>query len=322
MIWYSLLGGLAALLLLRTAQAPVLAAELPTETVPGASQLVQPQAFRTPEEGFTALVAATRAHDEGALLRILGSAGRHLIRSGDRVADRAARDAFAAAYATRKDVLRPASDLAELHVGADDWPLPIPMSRRGSTWRFDAAAGVQEIVNRRIGRDELDTIETLRAIVDAQDDYARTAGRHGALRAYARRFFSSPGQRDGLYWSTDEGEAQSPLGPLVAAASAGGYGQRQRGKGPQPYHGYVFRILERQGPSASGGATDYLVNGRMIGGFAVIASPAQYGSTGIKTFMISHHGTVWERDLGPDTARAAAAITSFNPGPGWDRLTE
>ena len=304
------------------AQGPSAAPDDAGEPRQAAPRPIPPRTFQSPEQGFTTLIVALRAHDERALLGILGSAGQRLVRSGDRVADRAARDAVAAAFAAKNEIVRPSPKEAVLQVGEDGWPMPIPMVERGRVWRFDSAAATQEIVDRRIGRNELDTIETLRAIADAQDEYARTAGRQGALRVYARRFFSTPGQRDGLYWPASEGEAQSPLGPLAAAASAGGYGRRQRGEEPQPYHGYIFRILERQSPAAPSGALDYVVNGRMIGGFAVIAYPAQYGSIGIKTFMINHEGTVWEQDLGPDTAREAAGITEFDPGPGWTRLED
>jgi hypothetical protein len=292
----------------------------------------QPQAFRSPEQGVAALVRAMRAQDERALLRILGEAGRRIIRSGDPVVDRAARERFVAAYDAKHEILRPAAGRAVLQVGEDGWPLPIPLLARGGAWRFDAQAGAQALVDRRIGRNELDTIETLRAIVEAQRDYARTAGRQGGFRAYARRFFSTPGARDGLFWASAEGEPESPLGPLLAAASAGGYGTagqgqgqgRSRGEGdaPRPFHGYLFRILDRQGPAAPGGAMEYVVDGRMIGGFAVIAWPAAWGSTGIKTFLVSHDGVVWESNLGPQTARAAAAITAFDPGPGWSRVAE
>jgi len=208
-------------------------------------------------------------------------------------------------------------------VGADAWPLPMPMVQRGGAWRFAAAAGAQEIIDRRIGRNELDTIETLRAIVDAQAEFAATAGRQGAFRTYARRFFSTPGTRDGLYWATAPGEAQSPLGPLAAAASTGGYGLAGRGDGPpQPFHGYFFRILESQGPSAPGGAFDYVVNGRMIGGFAVLAVPAQYGVSGIQSFIVNHQGVVYQGNLGPETTRIARGITAFDPGPGWSAVPE
>jgi len=278
-----------------------------------------PAAFRTPEAGFAALASAVGAGDERALLRVLGESAARLIRSGDRVADSADRARFAAAYAARQEITRPAPDRALLLIGEDGWPFPLPMVAKGGVWRFDARAGAQALIDRRIGANELDTIETLRAIADAEFEYARTTGRADGFRSYARRFFSTPGQRDGLYWPEAEGVPPSPLGPLAAAASTGGYG---RGDGPQPYHGYLFRILESQGPAARGGALDYVVGERMLGGFAVLAFPAQYGSTGIKSFLISHHGSVYERDLGPDTARTVAGITRFDPGPGWTQVAE
>jgi Protein of unknown function (DUF2950) len=269
------------------------------------------------------MVAAARAHDERRLLRVLGEEARRLIRSGDPVADRAARDRFAAAYAAKAEVLRPKADTAVLQVGDDEWLLPIPMVRRDGMWRFDARQGVQEMINRRIGRNELDTIEVLRAIVAAQDEYARTAGRQGAFSSYARRFFSTPGTHDGLYWSGAAGEPESPLGPLVAAASTGGYSRvRAQDDRPRPFHGYLFRILEAQGPSAPGGAMDYVVGGRMIGGFGVIAVPAEYGVSGVQTFLVSHAGAVYQRNLGPDTARIARRITAFDPEPGWEKVRD
>lgn len=320
MIRSLILGGLAAAMLGggAAAQAPVPAGAPVAQDAP---RPVPPRAFRSPEEGFAAFVAALRARSEAQGVRVLGSAGYRYLRSGDAVADRAARERFLAAYDRRNEILRPAPGRAVLQVGEDGWPLPIPMIARGGAWRFDAVAGGREIADRRIGRNELDTIETLRAIADAQRDFARTAGRQGAFQAYARRFFSTPGQRDGLYWPTREGEADSPLGPLAAAASAGGYARRAGGA-PEPFHGYVFRILEAQGPNAPGGAMDFVVDGRMIGGFAVLAMPVRYGISGIKTFMVSHHGDVWENDLGPDTERAARAIAAFDPGAGWSRVAE
>jgi hypothetical protein len=317
----------AALLLLGLANAPALAQDgtAPAATQPPAAapapQPVQPQRFRSPEDGFAAFADAVAKHDERRLLRVLGEAGRRLIRSGDAVADRAARAQFTALYGEGHRIERPSSDRAVLLAGPDDWPLPIPMRLSGGAWRFDARAGAQELVDRRIGRNELDVIETLRAIADAQADFAAGPGRHGGLRAYAQRFFAAPGQRDGLYWPSAPGEAASPLGPLLAAASAGGYA-RGRNDTPQPYHGYYFRILTRQGAAAPGGAMDWVVDGRMIGGFAVLAWPASYGSTGWKSFMISHDGVVWETDLGRETARRAGAITAFDPGEGWSRVAE
>ena len=280
---------------------------------------IPPQAFRTPEDGFAALAAAIRAHDEHRLLAVLGEQARALVRSGDAVADRAARELFSTAYATRHEILRPALDRAVLQVGDDGWPLPIPLVVRGGAWRFDARQGVQALVDRRVGLNEFDTVETLREIAKAQAEYARTAGRSGGFRAYARRFFSMPGQHDGLYWP---GEPESPLGPLVAEASAGGYDSRPTGNQPRPFHGYLFRILEAQGSAAPGGALDYVVDGRLIGGFAVLAWPVQHGVSGVMSFMISHHGTIWESNLGLDTSRIARGITSFDPGPGWRLVVE
>lgn len=312
-----------ALLLLATAapaQTPLPATGAETSAPPPRPRPVPPQAFRSPEAGFAALVEAARAHDDRRLLRVLGEEARRLIRSGEPQADRAAQDRLAAAYAEKAEILRPEPDRAVLQVGADGFPLPIPMIRCGDAWRFDARAGVQALIDRRIGRNELDTIEVLRAIVAAQDEYARTLGRQGAFGTYARRLFSAPGQRDGLYWPPAEGEAPSPLGPLVAAASAGGYTRRGPGEAPRPFHGYLFRLLEAQGPSAPGGAIDYTVNGKLIGGYGVIAIPARWGETGIQSFIVSHAGEVFQRNLGPETARIAAGITAFDPSPGWERV--
>jgi hypothetical protein len=325
MIRFLVAAGLAFL----SVASPGSAQQVPEPSEPPAAQAparrgtkVLPQPFPTPEEGFAALAEAVRAQDVPRMIRILGVDARPLIGSGDPAADRAVRERFAAAYAAKHEIQRPTPDRAELQVGEDGWPMPIPMLRRRGVWRFDAAAGAQELVRRRIGRNELDTIETLRAIADAQDEYARGAGRQGGFRTYARRFFSRPGARDGLYWPSAEGEPESPLGPLAATASAGGYARARQGDEPRPYHGYFFRILEGQGPAAPGGAMDYVVNGRMIGGFAVIAWPARHGASGIKTFLISHHGSVWERDLGPRTAAIAGGITRFDPGEGWVRVED
>lgn len=314
---------LTALLVLAPAYAMAQQLAQPQAPAPAAQpapQPVPPQAFRSPEDGFAAFAAAMRAHDERALLRILGTAGRRLVRSGDPAADRDVRVRFIAAYDEKAEIVRPAPNRAVLQLGPDGWPLPIPLVQRDGRWRFDAQAGEQTVIDRRVGRNELDTIDTLRAIAEAQDEYARGAGRSGAFLAYARRFFSTPGQRDGLFWTTAENEPPSPLGPLVAAASAGGYARAQPGDTPRPLHGYYFRILEAQGPAAPGGAFDYVVNGRMIGGFAVLAFPASYRSTGIKTFLISHHGAVWEADLGAATDRLTRDMTRFDPGPGWTRV--
>ncbi len=282
-----------------------------------AARSVSGMTFPSPEEGFAALAGAIAAHDETRLLRILGPAARGLVQSGDRVADRAARDAFTTEYQQRQSIERASPRRAVLSIGADAWPLPIPMIERGGAWRFDSRAGAQELVDRRVGRNELDTIATLRAITAAQFEYAASAGRQGPWRAYARRFFSAPGQRDGLYWASAEGEPESPLGPLAAQASRGGYSRGARDGTPRPFNGYFFRMLEAQGPSAPGGAQAYLVDGRMIGGFAVLAWPASYGASGIQSFIVSHGGVVYQANLGPRTAERAARITAFDPDEAW-----
>lgn len=304
--------------------APTPPATAPSAATPPATapRTIAPRAFASPEEGFAAFTAAVRAGDERRLVTVLGSAGRRLIRSGDPEADRLERERFVGLYDAENRIARPAPDRAVLEIGPDHWPLALPMVQRGGRWRFDVAAGAQELVDRRIGRNELDAIATLRAIVDAQYEYATGPGRQGALRVYAQRFFSTPGQRDGLYWATAEGEPESPLGPFLAAASEQPSGNRP-GDRPQPFRGYFYRMLTAQGPAAPGGAIDFVVGGRMIGGFGVIAWPARHGSTGWKTFMVSHRGEVWEADLGPRTAQAARAITAFDPAsPPWSRVPE
>lgn len=295
-----------------------------SDTPQAAPRVIPPQAFRTPEQGFGVLAEAIRNHDERRLIRVLGSEGRRLVRSGDPAGDREARDRFAAAYAEHAEILRPSPQRATLEIGNDRWPFPIPLVQRGGKtgpWRFDTRLGAQELIDRRIGRNELDTIQVLRAIVAAEAEYARTAGRQGAFSVYARRIFSTPGTHDGLYWPKSEGEPESPLGPLAAAASMGGYGGRAAsGDAPRPFHGYLFRLLEAQGPAATGGAMDYVVEGRMIGGFGVLAMPAEYGVTGIQTFMTSHAGVIYQRNLGPTTSRVARGIRTFNPEPGWEQV--
>lgn len=315
-----LLGGvLVALPWLALAQEPAAGAPAPGPARPAPSEPRPGIAFPTPEFGFAAMAKAARAHDERQMLRILGEAARPLVHSGDPAADRAGFDRFADAYDEKAEIFYPAPDRAVLQIGKDDWPLPIPMIRRGGTWHFDPSDGVQEMVNRRIGRNELDTIQVLLAIVDAQDEYARTTGRQGGFQIYARRLFSTPGTHDGLYWATEPGESPSPLGPLAAAASGVVRGADDK---PTPYHGYIFRLLERQGPNAPGGEMDYVVGGRLIGGFGVIATPAQYGVTGIQTFLVSHSGVVYERNLGPGTSRIAPGITAYDPGPGWQKIED
>jgi hypothetical protein len=206
-----------------------------------------------------------------------------------------------------------------LNVGAaDEWPLPIPVAKDEAGWFFDTATGLDEMLSRRIGRNELSTIQVCLAIVDAQREYASTDVTGEGLLQYASKVNSDPGTKDGLYWPAGPGEPLSPLGELVAEATAEGY-TLEHGNPPRPYHGYYYHILREQGPAAPGGAMNFMAHGHMIGGFGVVAWPAEYGNSGLKTFIASHHGVVYERDLGEHTSRAAKSLRAFNPETGWAR---
>jgi hypothetical protein len=280
--------------------------------VAAAAGTAQP-AFASPEDALAAMVGSMRRPASGALATIVGPGSQAWLFSGDDVADRAAIEKFVAAYDKRHVVARQGDDRATVTVGDDDWPLPIPLVRAGAQWRFDGAAGRDEVLARRIGRNELETIRVLEAMADAQVDYAR--GRPDRT-AYAQKFASSPGRKDGLHWPVRAGEPASPLGPLVAQAAREGYGD---GK-VRPYRGYVFRMLKAQGPAAPGGAFDYVVKGAMIGGFAIVAHPVAYGTSGVMTFMINQDAVVWQKDLGPQTAQQVAAMKRFDPGAGWTKV--
>lgn len=272
--------------------------------------------FESPEAAVEALIGAFRSNDRKAQLDILGPESQTLVYSGDDVADRNARARFAAEY-DGAHRLAGGGGKVVLYVGKDDFPFPIPLIPDGPVWRFDSAAGKEEILNRRIGRNELQTIQVCLAYVDAQREYYSEDRNADGIREYAQKFTSSPGKRDGLYWETKAGEKLSPLGPLIVQARAEGY---RRGDTPVPYHGYYYRILTGQGPDATDGAYDYLAHGRMIGGFALVAFPAQYGVSGVMTFIVNHDGIVYEKDLGPNTAAAARAMKLFNPDKGWRKV--
>jgi hypothetical protein len=196
------------------------------------------------------------------------------------------------------------------------------MVKKGETWVFDTKAGNEELLNRRIGRNELNTIQTCLAMVDAQREYAMKDRDSDKLLEYAQKFWSTPGKKDGLYWEAKEGEAQSPLGALAARAVGEGYASRKPGDKPMPYHGYFYRILKAQGKNAPGGAYDYVVKGKMIGGFALVAFPAEYGASGIMTFIVNHDGVVYQKDLGKETGKIAKAMTKFDPDKTWKKAEE
>ena len=276
--------------------------------------------FASPEDAVAALVAAVKSDDPKALLAVLGPDGARVAESGDTVADREGREGFVASYEEKHSIAKTSDTEAKLTTGKDDWPMPIPIVKDASGWRFDTKAGEQEILARRIGRNELDTIQTLLAIVDAQREYYERDPDKSGLLHYAQYFISGKGKRDGLYFETKEGEPESPLGSLIAGARAEGYKGGQ-GKAT-PYHGYYYRILKAQGPHAQGGAYDYVAKGKLMGGFAVVAYPATWGASGVMTFVVNHDDVVYEKDLGPNTAAIAKAMTKFDPDDTWKPVSE
>lgn len=279
--------------------------------------------FTSPDNAVASLVAAAHAGDTGQLKNVLGSQADEVLSSGDDVADKNGRESFLKAYDQKHQLVAGDEGSITLVVGNSDWPLPIPIVRDGDKWRFDTDAGKEEILNRRIGRNELSTIQTCLAILDAQREYISHDRDANGLLEYATRFISTPGKKDGLFWPAAASEPPSPLGPLVAEAAEAGYLPAQRASGVRrPYQGYLFRILTRQGASAPGGALDYMVNGKLIGGFAIVAWPASYGNSGIMTFIMSHEGTIYQRDLGDGTAKAAEAMSAYDPSPQWKNVEQ
>ena len=273
--------------------------------------------FSTPDSAVSALVAALEKRDVVTMRRLLGPETEGLMSSGDTARDRSDREGFLARYRARHEIVAGGPDDAMLQVGDDEWPLPVPLLRRDGRWQFDGDAAVRELVARRIGANELRTIDVMHGFVDAQQEYA-SAGHDGAAAGiYARVLRSDPGRQNGLYWQVSAGEAPSPAGPFLAAASAEGYNASAGTNGPAPYHGYVYRMLFSQGPAADGGAREYVVDGKLTGGFSLLAYPAEYGESGVMTFMVNQEGLVWQRNLGAKTAELAAAITQFNPDSSW-----
>ena len=275
------------------------------------------QSFKTAEEAADALVSAAKTGDRKAVLTVLGQKGADIVSSGDPVADASARNRVIEDYNAKHQMAMEGTDKAVLIIGHEDWPFPIPLVRKDGTWRFDTAAGREEILYRRIGRNELSAIQACLAYFDAQQEYAERGIAGNGV--YAQRIVSGPGKNDGLYWPAQPSEDDSPLGELAASAAAEGY---RVGQQRAPYHGYYYKVLTRQGPNAAGGALDYIVRGRMIGGFALVAYPAEYRNSGVMTFLVNHRGDVYEKDLGPNTAHIVAGITAFNPDNTWRRVTD
>lgn len=276
------------------------------------------QSFKSADEAATALVAAVRANDAKAMIRVLGPSGAAILSSGDKVQDNNTRKLMLDAYDAKHGLAKDSIGRTFLTVGQDDFPIAIPLVEKDRVWKFDAIAGREEILARRIGRNELATIEAALAYVDAQNEYAEMAP-NGVIGGFAQRIVSSPGKKDGLYWPSVDGQPDSPLGNAVAAATRQGY--RIDG-GRAPFHGYYFKILTRQGPTAPGGAMSYIANGKMIGGFGLVAYPAEYGNSGVMTFMVNHKGELFQKDLGPNTARIASRISAYNPDRTWQRVLD
>lgn len=283
--------------------------------VPASAQATGQQTFASAEDAVHALVNALQADDHPKLLAVLGSNAEPVVASGDPVADKAERENFLAAYAAKSALVPADADTMVLEVGLDGWPLPIPVVRRHGRWFFDSAAGAEELVYRRLGRNELDAIDVCRGFVAAQEEYA-SEGRDGQPAGiYAQKLLSDPGRRNGLYWPVAPGDPPSPAGPLLAKASAENYAL---GAGtPTPYHGYVYRLLTAQGPAARGGAKSYLVDGGLVGGFALVAFPAEYRQSGVMTFLVGADGVVYEKDLGPRTVELAKGIAEYDPDRSW-----
>ncbi|HET6489110.1 MAG TPA: DUF2950 domain-containing protein [Syntrophales bacterium] len=274
--------------------------------------------FQSPEAAAAALVKATRENNTEELMALFGPGSRPLVSSGDEIEDRQRREQFVKAYGERNRLEKGAGGKVTLYIGNDDWPFPIPVVKTGNEWRFDTRAGRDEILSREIGENELSAIQVCLAIVDAQRDFADQMRDRTGQPEYAQKLESTAGARDGLYWEAAQGETPSPLGPLVARARAEGYGQAIGMR--TPFHGYLYKIIKAQGADAAGGAYEYIVNGKMIGGFALLAYPAAYGSSGVNSFIMSHEGVAYRKDLGRTTSLIAASMTLFNPDKTWKKV--
>jgi len=300
------------LLLLAAGTGALRAAPLPQQSGSGAQAAASAQpTFATPEEGLQALVTVAKTDDPRAVSKLFGPDGEQLQRFAENLEASAQLQKDGAGYT--------------ILVGETHWPFPIPLVSRDGRWLFDTKAGLQEILDRRIGEDELAAMSTCRAYAVAQwEYYTESGGDTQGLAVYAQKFVSSPGRHNGLYWETAEDEKPSPLGALVAEARAEGYGPRHAGarprvqpRRPRPFHGYHFKILTAQGPSAPGGKFSYIINGNMIAGYALVAYPAKWGDSGVMTFIINQQGRVYQKNLGPDTAKIASEMTEYNPDPSW-----
>jgi hypothetical protein len=279
----------------------------------------QQKSFASAEEAVKAAVAAARSNNDKEMLAIFGAQANEILFSCDAVADKQRRGRFLAAY-DEKNRLATEGDTTILIVGKEEWPFPIPVVKKGQAWVFDTDKGKQEVLNRRIGENELFTIEACLAIVDAQREYAMKDRDRNGLLEYAQKFASDPGKKNGLYWEVKQGEPESPLGPIMSQARSQGY--QGKAATANPYHGYYYRMLTAQGKAAPGGAFSYLVKGKMIGGFAVVAYPAEYGNSGVMTFIVNYDGKLYQKNLGPNTASIAKGMKEYNPDSTWSAVKQ
>jgi hypothetical protein len=279
-----------------------------------------PQSYSSPEAAMNDLIAVAQAKDRAALLRVFGADARRLV-SGDSVEEAKELESFALRAGQKAELVKDSDTEATIELGEEGWPFPVPLVKSGEQWAFDTKKGVDEILKRRIGRNELSAILLSAAYAVAQWDYFLDGDwNNDGIQEFAQRFISSPGQKDGLYWPTAEGEPQSPLGPLAEVARGQGYSGTRDATGnikAAPYKGYYVKMLKAQGANAAGGRYSYVINGHMIAGFAMVAYPAVYGSSGVMTFIVSQQGKVYQNDLGPNTARIVGAMTAYDPAAGW-----
>jgi Protein of unknown function (DUF2950) len=279
------------------------------------AQAPQQETFQSPAQAVQAMYEAAKSNDTNALIRIFGPQSKDLLSSGDASADAQDRQRVVRKYEEMHRLVTDEDKSVKLYIGAENWPFPIPLVEKNGVWSFDTAAGKNEVLYRRIGRNEFATIDVLGALVQAQKEYYSVPRDGATLKQYAQKFFSDSGRQNGLYWKTAEGEPLSPIGPLIAEASKTYTKAKQ---GPAPFHGYYYRMLKAQGKDAPGGAMSYMSNGKMIRGFAIAAYPATYRNSGVMTFIVGADGMIYEKDLGPQTASTARSMTLFNPDRTWN----
>jgi hypothetical protein len=284
-------------------------------TFPSVAQQPGQKTFSSAEEASNAMFTAAQSNDEKAMLGILGANGKEIVSSGDEAEDSQNRANFAAKYQEMHRLVKEPDGTTVLYIGAKNWPTPIPLVNKGGSWYFDTEAGKREILFRRVGRNEMSTIRVCQELVSAQKEYS---GQHSE---YAQKIFSDDGQHDGLYWKAADGEPLSPVGPLVAAAVTESYA-KSGDNAPAPYRGYYYQILTREGKNAPGGAKSYMVNGKMTGGFAFVAYPAEYRSSGVMTFIVGEDGVVYQKDLGKKTDALAKAMKEYNPNSSWQKAED